>query len=724
MKKTIFLSVLSCLLLSLAVNAQPIEEPCGYVPDPQYLSIWKNPNSLQRKRVDFLKKYPLKEVFQLQSIEYKQGKFQIPASSKILKELPEEDLFASVKVIPIVAHIVRRTNGSGGLTEAQLGNAITAVNGFYDDFHFRFIVCEIRYIDSDAIFNHTFSHLAETNGNPSSSFNTLSVTTRNVSRYLNMYFVPNSSTSWTWRPLADARRQHILMLNSQTTNGVTPSHEIGHWLDLFHTHGSGDFTDELVNGSNCSTAGDFVCDTPADPNLSGVVNSSCVYTGTSVDANNQAFRPDTRNILSYSINTCRNRFTDDQIYRMQSAFLGMQEDRGYTLTTCAYAQATINSLCYNAGGWRVEKNPRLLGDVNGDGKKDIVGFGNDRVFVALGQSDGTFSNPIGTVPNYGYNAGGWRVEKNPRLLGDVNGDGKEDIVGFGNERVFVSLGRADGTFANPVGTVANYGYNAGGWRVDKNPRLLGDVNGDGRADIIGFGNERVFVSLGRADGTFANPVGTVANYGYNAGGWRVNKNPRLIGDVNGDGRADIVGFGNERVFVSLGQADGTFSNPAGTVANYGYNAGGWRTDRHPRMLADVNGDDRVDIVGFGGDRVFVSLGQTNGTFANPVGTVGNLGYNAGGWRVDRHPRLLGDINNDNRADIVAFGNDFVFVALGRSNGTFSDITATLNTLCYNAGGWRVERHPRMLGDTNGDGKADIIGFGNTHVYFVDGNNLD
>ena len=62
--------------------------------------------------------------------------------------------------------------------------------------------------------------------------------------------------------------------------------------------------------------------------------------------------------------------------------------------------------------------------------------------------------------------------------------------------------------------MANFGYAAGGWRVDRHPRLLGDVNGDGRVDIVGFGNAGAFVSLGLTNGLFSNPVFAVATYGY------------------------------------------------------------------------------------------------------------------------------------------------------------------------------------------------------------------
>jgi hypothetical protein len=45
------------------------------------------------------------------------------------------------------------------------------------------------------------------------------------------------------------------------------------------------------------------------------------------------------------------------------------------------------------------------------------------------------------------------------------------------------------------------------------------------------------------------PLFVVANFGYNAGGWRVKRHPRLLADLTGDGRADIVGFGDDGVYV-------------------------------------------------------------------------------------------------------------------------------------------------------------------------------
>jgi len=71
------------------------------------------------------------------------------------------------------------------------------------------------------------------------------------------------------------------------------------------------------------------------------------------------------------------------------------------------------------------------------------------------------------------------------------------VVGFGKAGAYVSLSTGTSFGVSQLG-VASYGYSAGGWTSqDKYPRTLGDVNGDARADIVGFGNAGVYVSLSR-----------------------------------------------------------------------------------------------------------------------------------------------------------------------------------------------------------------------------------
>jgi Common central domain of tyrosinase/FG-GAP-like repeat len=376
----------------------------------------------------------------------------------------------------------------------------------------------------------------------------------------------------------------------------------------------------------------------------------------------------------------------------------------------------VGGFGYEAGGWRVEMHPRFLADLTGDGRADIIGFGNGGVSVSLNKGDGTFQAPKLALSSFGYEAGGWRVGMHPRFLADLTGDGRADIVGFGNGGVSVSLNKGDGTFQAPKLVLSSFGYEAGGWRVEMHPRFLADLTGDGRADIIGFGNGGVSVSLNKGDGTFQAPKLALSSFGYEAGGWRVGMHPRFLADLTGDGRADIVGFGNGGVSVSLNNGDGTFQAPKLVLSSFGYEAGGWRVEMHPRFLADLTGDGRADIVGFGNGGVSVSLNKGDGTFQAPKLVLSSFGYEAGGWRVEMHPRFLADLTGDGLADIVGFGDAAVWVALNNGNGTFQGLQLAVGNFGYSAGGWRVERHPRFLADLTGDGRADILGFGNAGVW--------
>ena len=143
------------------------------------------------------------------------------------------------------------------------------------------------------------------------------------------------------------------------------------------------------------------------------------------------------------------------------------------------------------GAWRTIRASSST--CTGDGRADIVGFGNAGVYVSLAQPDGSYGPVTRVVDNFGYFAGGWRVESHPRFLADTTGDGRLDIVGFANEGVWVSRALAGGGYDAPGLIVTNFGYDAGGWHVENHPRFVVDTTGDGRADIVGFGNAGVWM---------------------------------------------------------------------------------------------------------------------------------------------------------------------------------------------------------------------------------------
>ena len=99
--------------------------------------------------------------------------------------------------------------------------------------------------------------------------------------------------------------------------------------------------------------------------------------------------------------------------------------------------------------WHVGRNPRLLADLTGNGAADIVGFGDDGIRVMVLDTSGP-KTPQFVVPELGYLAGGWREETHLRLAADLTGDGRADLVGFGDADVYVCLNQGTGPRPRPI----------------------------------------------------------------------------------------------------------------------------------------------------------------------------------------------------------------------------------------------------------------------------------
>ncbi|MCC5662011.1 FG-GAP-like repeat-containing protein [Nostoc sp. XA010] len=254
-------------------------------------------------------------------------------------------------------------------------------------------------------------------------------------------------------------------------------------------------------------------------------------------------------------------------------------------------------------------------------------------------SNGTFSSQFQANDGFNVNGGGWTsFDKYPRQLADVNGDGRADIVGFGEDAVFVSLGQSNGTFGSQFQANDGFNVNGGGWiSFDKYPRQVADVNGDGRADIVGFGENAVFVSLGQTNGKFGSQFQANDGFNVNGGGWiSFDKYPRQLADVNGDGRADIVGFGENAVFVSLAQSNNTINGGSGNdILNGG---AGNDTFKGSQGNDNINGGDGIDTVDYS------QLGQT--ITLSGVGTI----QKAGGLGQDQLFKVEKIIANANVAN--------------------------------------------------------------------------
>lgn len=270
-----------------------------------------------------------------------------------------------------------------------------------------------------------------------------------------------------------------------------------------------------------------------------------------------------------------------------------------------------------------------LTDINLDGKKDIFFNYGGPSGVLLGNGNGTFFAPI-TIFNTTGTVG------TVSDFGDINGDGKIDMIGGDNGSapyvVDISIGNGDGTF-NISTSITPSNSNAAIRGI-----ALADLNGDGKLDVVSNsfaspGAQSVF--LGNGDGTFNAPRSYIA-----AG----NPNDMIIFDANGDGIPDIATASqSQSAGIMIGNGDGSFK------ANITYIvAGGSSTVNRSIKSADVNGDGYNDLILLSSSTSAITLllNNGNGTFQS-ARSIATLNPGNGKYGLD-----LGDFNGDGVVDFV------------------------------------------------------------------------
>jgi hypothetical protein len=329
-----------------------------------------------------------------------------------------------------------------------------------------------------------------------------------------------------------------------------------------------------------------------------------------------------------------------------------------------------------------------IGDLNGDGQPDLVttNIGGDvnasplpagTVSVLLGNGGGTYS---ATTP---YPTGS--VIPLSVAIGDLNGDGKLDLAvanygdpvsGVGTISVFPGAG--DGTFS------AATQYPTGTGLPGAQSVAIGDLNGDGRLDlVVADASNRIPILLGQVGGGFLAQT-PLTFLGLN------NLSSVAIADLNGDGRLDLA-------LANYGVSPGDAGKVSVLIANVG---GGFSIQNLPTgtnsssvAIGDLNGDGHLDlaVANAGSNTVSVLLGNGTGSFsaATPYAT-------------GTHPLsvAIGDLNGDGRADLAVANHDSdtVSVLLGNAGGGFQQQTQ------YQTG---VDPDSVAIGDLNGDGRLDL-----------------
>lgn len=273
------------------------------------------------------------------------------------------------------------------------------------------------------------------------------------------------------------------------------------------------------------------------------------------------------------------------------------------------------------------------GDIDGDGHLDLVyngSFGFDqfsgRLFVQRGLASGGWTQPEMLDDRECYGQGSV-------IVADLDGNGLADVARGGSDcGLRVQYQRSNGTLG-PVQQISNL--------VNGTLRAA-DLNGDGRTDLVAvqFGGSFFRVWLQDPAGQLVLQVDqplAFPRFGGVNGLIDLGTRALDVGDVNGDGRPDIVAtLGGDtdprKLMIVLQQADGSWAEP-----RYQLNGGG-----NSLALGDLNGDGRPDLALLGG----YMLQQTDGEFGAFTAFPNGLGFGTSAV-------TLADIDRDGRLDILS-----------------------------------------------------------------------
>lgn len=204
--------------------------------------------------------------------------------------------------------IINSIDGTPGVSENQFRQNLEGINFYFKPVGIQFIIAGFHEVKE-------FPYVAP--GDFTANIELITKHSRKNS--INIYLVDsiyvNETNYYGFTTFPDDTIHNNIFIRKDYSLGKGLITQLGHFFGLlstFELQGGA----ELVNGSNCSTSGDFICDTWADCGTLGLVNSACEFQGAFKDPSGEWYVPSVANFMTNGPDDCKCIFTRQQYQRM------------------------------------------------------------------------------------------------------------------------------------------------------------------------------------------------------------------------------------------------------------------------------------------------------------------------------------------------------------------------------------------------------------------------
>lgn len=299
------------------------------------------------------------------------------------------------------------------------------------------------------------------------------------------------------------------------------------------------------------------------------------------------------------------------------------------------------------------------------------------------------------------------------FTGDVNGDGRADVIlsrKIGNNRALtVYLGKTNGSFEEPITTNSSYSF------VYSDPAFAGDFNGDGYTDVLihwsSGGYRQLLVYISKGDGTFYEGVNLASTRAHNAQLYPCSFH---IGDVNGDGKDDFIVHwrstsGYRCALVYKGSSSSPYIIDATTNAIVSSDEYAFN---EPVYVGDFNGDGLCDMIVHRSTtdnhrELIIYTGKTDAKFNSSVSLTSVQLFEPADYPTKN---FVDDMNGDGKDDFIIQRKSsadyrYAYSYIGKNTSPY---IIDASTYALSTTDICKDTDSVLTGDVNGDGKADLI----------------